>query len=906
MKKKLLINQVKVARIQDGRTIPTKVAYQGRKFKIGRHAEDSEDCDRLFENFKVELGRQTREQLRTQKQEISKVHSRTVVGIAKDFLEGVCDEVFKNTQRDGYLEPKKVLVAEPISFEEEGKVSGEWLSNYRFAVRSALQSKFQEVDFLPEPFAVFQYYRYGFRHPLLSENAKHIALVLDFGGGTFDVSVIETTNTGDISGSGANSRPLAAKSIPVGGYFVNQKVAERLLFSNIDDAKTKRRARDVIDRVERSGGFLGVANPAAQLFGEHEQAFVQNFRNLLREVEGAKVRICNSVSNWDLTAELGTAVSHLVNVPIHPFDSETQRLEFRITANDLREVFISNVWQSRLRDAVKRALQRAEEELRSRPISVVLLSGGSTNIGWTKELIERDLAEHIADADVLEISENYQEVVAKGLAVECARQYFTEGDGDFGAVTYNRLNLALRTDEGELELCPFSPRTQDLPRAEDKGTLLASASSLRAFLDKPISWKARLKRAPKQQLEYHYLKSSYDPNDLDSVHNIGVNRVRVPTQVFGQSIDIELTVREDGTATPAFLLNRGKRNETRIAGDDFYLDMTFAGQPQRAESYMGLDFGTATSAASLVFQSDVKAYKDRERQKAWTELNDLVEILPYCIAHPLGNYMAQTEAHLLEKFGKRTLEAMLSFVAYICYCDVASLGNGKTPKLSAAFNRSAGPLKNLITNLSQGDLSETLVASRLLSILQKDFMNDLSLAIQEVNNIKHDRAVNVDFNYLLGVLGNHIKQSLGGIHFGNFESMRKDAFGGKYSGTFRSMRGSNAPFVELSNYSGAVDFASELVFLVDEASKTAISVSPFFLSGDVAVGTDTGKCNLLVLDGIEGRGSDFSYIPVQEGKGLKVGDYTCLDDLKKFCAEFFIGNGPSGIFRNVELSERHT
>jgi molecular chaperone DnaK (HSP70) len=104
-------------------------------------------------------------------------------------------------------------------------------ANYRKSIKKALQGRFVEIDFMPEPFAVYQYYRYGIRHPLVAEQRKHVALVLDFGGGTFDVSVVETTKSGEISGGGVNSRPLGARSIQVGGYYINRLLAEELLFS---------------------------------------------------------------------------------------------------------------------------------------------------------------------------------------------------------------------------------------------------------------------------------------------------------------------------------------------------------------------------------------------------------------------------------------------------------------------------------------------------------------------------------------------------------------------------------------------------------------------------------------------------------------------------------------------------
>jgi hypothetical protein len=71
--------------------------------------------------------------------------------------------------------------------------------------------------------------------------------------------------------------------------------------------------------------------------------------------------------------------------------------------------------------------------------------------------------------------------VAKGLATECARRYYTGGQGDFRTVTYNRLGLLLRSDDGELE----HPATEALRSSDsetsprDDSVLLPAASSLR-------------------------------------------------------------------------------------------------------------------------------------------------------------------------------------------------------------------------------------------------------------------------------------------------------------------------------------------------------------------------------------------------------------------------------------------
>ena len=902
-KKKLLINQVKIADIQERNTIPTKIRYEGKKSYIGNTAEATTDTSsRIFENFKVELGRQTREDLKTKKQQVSKEHSRTVVGITKDFLEGLCDEVDKSLKRHGQQFPKKVLVAEPISFEEDGKVSGQWLANYRYSIKASLQGKFEKIDFLPEPFAVFQYYRYGLRHPLLSEQHRHVALVLDFGGGTFDVSVIETTKEGDISHGGRTSRPLAAKSIPVGGYFINRKIAEHILFQALPDKKAKTLARKTIQSI---GSFLGLTDYEEDALPNEQANFVRNFRKLLREVEAAKINICRSIQRWELNAPMGQTVRHMVSVPRQPFDPSGDFVELSLSADDVRTVFIRDVWDQRLRDAIKKAVMRAKEELRNQPISVVLLSGGSTNIGWTRELIERDLAPVVGDASILEISDNYQEVVAKGLAVECARQFYTEGDGDFGAVTYNRLNLVLQSDDGPIRPYRYKPRSKDIPEPEEDGTLLPSAASLRAYENELIGWKARLHSAPKHSLGYYYMKSSFDPDDIENLHNVVDNRVFLKNRIHGQSIDVELQVRNDGSAFPSFLLNRGKgQREERIDGQSFYLDMTYAGDVEAVDSYMGLDFGTATSAASLVYQNDIKAYKDRSRDKSWSDLSDLVEFLPYPAAHPLALYVAQTESRTLETHWKAAIEAMLTFVSYVCYCDIKSTKQDSGICLPANYKRSAGPLRHILSALLQEANEDCLVANHLLSLFDGSFNEDIIGIVDAVNDIKHERTPRIDFNYSLGIVGNHIKSVMADCLFGSFETTRKKSFGSGYEGIFRSYTGANPPFIDLYNYKGPSDFSGAETILVQKSTGLSFSVSPLFYSFSPEQVGFADDCPLYLMDSVKGNFDDFTYIPVKRGDGVSIQGHSTLSEISADLEHFLKGGPGSERFDRASFTKR--
>jgi hypothetical protein len=178
-------------------------------------------------------------------------------------------------------------------------------------------------------------------------------------------------------------------------------------------------------------------------------------------------------------------------------------------------------------------------------------------------MIERDLSGELRQAEILELSENFQEIVSKGLAIECARRFYTEGEGDFRAVTYNRLCLTLAPNDSEPQLKRFSPDSPEIKGLElDPGVLLPSSSSLKGLADKPLRWKVRLTKAPTQRLDYYFMRSSFDHTEVSALQNIDHTVFTPKGASIGSSILVELLVREDGTAEPTFIYGHGeqKRN----------------------------------------------------------------------------------------------------------------------------------------------------------------------------------------------------------------------------------------------------------------------------------------------------------------------------------------------------------
>jgi hypothetical protein len=100
----------------------------------------------------------------------------------------------------------------------------------------------------------------------------------------------------------------------------------------------------------------------------------------------------------------------------------------------LRDIFVETIYTPHLRQFFADRLKVGREMLEGAPLTVILLSGGSANLKWLQELLRRDFAEYLYDVPVVQIRD-YQQVVAHGLAVDCARE-FAIGTNDFIALPY--------------------------------------------------------------------------------------------------------------------------------------------------------------------------------------------------------------------------------------------------------------------------------------------------------------------------------------------------------------------------------------------------------------------------------------------------------------------------------------
>jgi molecular chaperone DnaK (HSP70) len=908
--KDYFITSIPMVELQEDTHIPTVVYYSEKgKVRIGYEAKAAckgAERDVLNEDFKIDIGKDNPAFGK------SKRRFKTGSGIEKsageitgDFLDQLLRQVREWLPSDHAAEGAGIIVAEPLTMQGQ-KVDDNWLGYYRQTIKRILLGKGfskDKINFMPEPFAVFQYYKYGVKHPLLGKG-KQRALVLDFGGGSFDVCIVESDKEGEVTGKMRNTRPLGAASAPIGGFFINRVIAEKLYrkyatgnkpaLTNIGKGlKVYRQWRD-------ESGTFDPATVKTDLLN-----FARNFHNTIYDVEDTKLALCNAINDWKLDTEL--SVSATAPLPKDPFESDPTYFNASLNASEFRDAFIQSVWNVEMRPIVKDALERGGAELDGAPITVVLLSGGSCNIKWVENLLMRDFATELSEAQILQLEEDFQEVVAKGVAVESARRFYDDNQvGDFTSITYNRLHLILDPDETTYQLKQFFPEAGNpIPPTRKLGVLIPSASVLRNQFDKPLTWRVQLDKPPRRHLDYYFLRKGFDPiverelkdgapakykdelSDLeyssdpiaegelegsmrtkysDDLLNLE-HRVYTPNDCsFDSSIAVELVIeKETKTAKVKFIYAREtpRRKCISVEGKPFFLDMTDTQDNPSVNAYIGLDFGTSNTSVSYISQSAVKTYQRRATDRDWLELNDLYAVLPYPLAVTLAKYLRVQDPSQLVDHAREFVEAALAMAAYVSYLEMCvNKGHGKTYKLKGFTQRSVGPLWGLLRETLNELRKNAEFAQAYKKLMDKPFYEEINQSITYFGEEKHEKADASTFNpRVVKIIGNVSREIFSQYKFGFFEGVQQERFkAGSFKGRFRLAYGSSTSFIDTEEYSGSVAFPNSEAYLVDFNARIALPLYPLVLWYSCEKHTDEEHCYF--YDKPEGKArpySDFSF-----------------------------------------------
>ncbi len=527
--------------------------------------------------------------------------------------------------------PEKVIVGEPAIRAQA------WKENFRRHMREVFEEiGINQIDFFPEPFAVYQYYRHAAKILPLAKEAE-IVLIIDIGGGTFNSCIIRTTNQGQLARAGATSVPLGLQADMCGGSEIDLD----LLKIVIAKAKRKRIA-----------------------WKEDPIAWIQSKRTpALLRIEDAKIRLSENISKYP-AARLADDFSNIavtLTLPkgeCHP----DLTIEEILTGEDLKSV-IREMWRRKYGKIIFDTINEAKDRLKSSMnlsldrIDKVLLAGGSSRLPFMKEEIHTALPTYIHDKNNIFIGSDIDEAVAYGIACECREQANREPQlsiGKIGPCILNDLYLGVRTRRKDLV---------QVPRIKYKGVFLKDGQLLSAPFETEeatLKYEVEMPFDISERLFYVFTdKPILEDEDVLPI-NLDHDVISVPHSAkLLRKCELHLEIKSSGLIKPVFRF-RGKGASTskkwqEEKGSEFYFPDF---QIKEGNAYVGIDFGTSNSY--LVKFLSIPQEKSGEQYPVLTissRTKDRLRSLELRI-NEFRNKGCFLKANLIEHARKHALEAV--------------------------------------------------------------------------------------------------------------------------------------------------------------------------------------------------------------------------------------------------------
>ena len=391
-------------------------------------------------------------------------------------------------------------------------------------------------------------------------------LVIDFGGGTLDSCVIETTPAGNLARSGSTSVPIGIHSVVGAGKAVDRKLVALAIAKNKDP------------RLKQDSPESRIAARPWVLLDAEEMKIALSKRMQLCRLDQDCSEFTESrtfPANW-----------YHPDVPV----------QIELNGNDLKQV-LYDLWfdaKNGFGPSILGTVQEAKFRggvVRLEQLDRVVLAGGSSGLPFLRELLSRTLAGQIeTKPDDIVVGENCEKAVAYGIAIEAAeeRNRSLRTHNSIGPCVFNELFLYSAPRRREAAIKPKITLVEGKSKKKmDPGVLLPGAMRLGSF---EVEYKIELPYRPHGSLFYWFTDKQSGEEPENARLNIEQDIVRVPpksTTSFGLKISFD---EMRGMITPKFIFDKDV-----IPGAPF----VFGGLrlAKEVRSYAGIDFGTSNSYA---------------------------------------------------------------------------------------------------------------------------------------------------------------------------------------------------------------------------------------------------------------------------------------------------------------------
>ena len=292
----------------------------------------------------------------------------SVQGLLNAFVRHVLSSI----KREEFSELPQILVGVPVT---EGFDDPKWRQRYKDHISEAFRSaEFPEPKFFNEAFATFQYYYNRGVFQKTSDKPLNV-LIVDIGGGTTNLCLVQTTKHGLLAHGGPNKVPHGVTSAPIGGANLDSYLLDTLVEDNL----------------------VSWSNLA------------------LFEIGAAKERLCTELRRLDLAALAGPLA---LREELHLPDVRDVFLSFEL----LRTTFQERFWPV-VRGALEDCLNTVQQKNLPLPvdsIDYIILGGGTSQLPLVEYAFKKEIAATtpiLSDSQYI-VAEDHVHAVADGLAVE--------------------------------------------------------------------------------------------------------------------------------------------------------------------------------------------------------------------------------------------------------------------------------------------------------------------------------------------------------------------------------------------------------------------------------------------------------------------------------------------------------
>ncbi len=476
----------------------------------------------------------------------------SVQGLLNAFVRHVLSSI----KREEFSELPQILVGVPVT---EGFDDPKWRQRYKDHISEAFRSaEFPEPKFFNEAFATFQYYYNRGVFQKTSDKPLNV-LIVDIGGGTTNLCLVQTTKHGLLAHGGPNKVPHGVTSAPIGGANLDSYLLDTLVEDNL----------------------VSWSNLA------------------LFEIGAAKERLCTELRRLDLAALAGPLA---LREELHLPDVRDVFLSFEL----LRTTFQERFWPV-VRGALEDCLNTVQQKNLPLPvdsIDYIILGGGTSQLPLVEYAFKKEIAATtpiLSDSQYI-VAEDHVHAVADGLAVEALANSPSLNIKPTRTSSFVNTNIHLnvgRSKDGLEPALRLRLLEGECNYDGERGLLFQKPQDFLNLIGQSFSWSFQLKAATKE-IFYEILKEDTEENNSPSSLTNGVQRMTLAkrSQKAAKNFKINARVQEDGflqSTLEYHIVGDSVSHNKEIHPVDLH-DLT----DLNGRNFISLDLGTYSTVCSFI------------------------------------------------------------------------------------------------------------------------------------------------------------------------------------------------------------------------------------------------------------------------------------------------------------------